>query len=48
MQEEKEPEVEEELDLPGWSEEFVDALSETYDEDVFLIERIPGVTLITP
>lgn len=43
-----EDEVEEELDLPGWSEEFVDALSETYDEDVFLIERIPGVTLITP
>ncbi len=43
-----EDEVEEELDLPGWSEEFVEAMSETYDEDVFMIERIPGVTLITP
>ncbi|MGR3712372.1 MAG: hypothetical protein ACU0A6_04550 [Shimia sp.] len=41
-------EVEEELDLPGWSEEFVEAMSDAYDEDVFLIERIPGVTLITP
>ncbi|WP_270729575.1 hypothetical protein [Shimia sp. Alg240-R146] len=43
-----EHEVEEELDLPGWSEDFVEAMSDIYDEDVFLIERIPGVTLITP
>ncbi|TCL09046.1 hypothetical protein BXY66_1088 [Shimia isoporae] len=43
-----EEEVEEELDLPGWSEDFVEAMSDAYDEDVFLIERIPGVTLITP
>lgn len=41
-------EVEEELDLPGWTDEFVEALTEAYDEDVFQIERIPGVTLITP
>lgn len=41
-------EVEEELDLPGWTEEYVDALSEIYDEDVYEISRIPGVTLITP
>lgn len=41
-------EVEEELDLPGWTEEYVDALSEIYDEDVYEISRIPGVSLITP
>ncbi len=40
--------LEEELDLPGWTEELIDALTEAYDEDVFQIERIPGVTLITP
>ncbi|SEO15543.1 hypothetical protein SAMN04490248_10242 [Salinihabitans flavidus] len=44
----KSDEVEEELDLPGWSEEFIAALTEAYDEDVFEIQRMPGVTLITP
>ncbi len=43
-----EDEIEEELDLPGWTTELVDRMTEAYDEDVFLIERIPGVTLITP
>lgn len=44
----KEEEIEEELDVPGWTEELVDHLTELYDEDVFAIQRIPGVTLITP
>ena len=43
-----EDELEEELDLPGWTEDLVEALTEAYDEDVFQIERIPGVTLVTP
>lgn len=43
-----EDELEEELDLPGWTEDLIDTLTEAYDEDVFQIERIPGVTLITP
>ncbi|PSL20511.1 hypothetical protein [Shimia abyssi] len=43
-----EEELEEELDIPGWSEDLIDTLTEAYDEDVFQIERIPGVTLITP
>ncbi|MEP2532954.1 hypothetical protein [Shimia sp.] len=43
-----EDELEEELDLHGWTEDLIDALTEAYDEDVFQIERIPGVTLITP
>jgi hypothetical protein len=40
--------VEEELDLPGWTDELVDELTEIYDEDVFRIQRIPGVQLIAP
>lgn len=44
----REDAIEEELDLPGWTEEMVDTLSDAYDEDVYAIGRIPGVTLITP
>ncbi|SHJ89529.1 hypothetical protein SAMN05444000_1156 [Shimia gijangensis] len=43
-----EDEVEEELDMPGWTEEYVDALTEIYDEDVYEISRIEGVSLISP
>lgn len=44
----KEDELEEEVDLPGWTEEMVDTLTDLYDEDVFQISRIPGVTMIDP
>lgn len=40
--------IEEELDLPGWTEELVEELTEIYDEDVFEISRIQGVNFITP
>ena len=40
--------IEEELDMPGWTEELVDQLTDAYDEDVFALSRIPGVTLISP
>lgn len=40
--------IEEELDLPGWTEDLVDEMTENYDEDVFQIQRIPGVNFITP
>jgi hypothetical protein len=43
-----EDEIEEELDLPGWTEEMVDELTELYDDDVFAIGRMQGVTLIAP
>ena len=43
-----EDEIEEEFDLPGWTEELIDDLTEAYDDDLYEIERIPGVTLITP
>ena len=40
--------LEEELDIPGWTDELVEELTETYDEDVFHIQRMPGVQMITP
>jgi hypothetical protein len=43
-----EEELEEELDLPGWTEEMVDEMTDIYDEDVYHIQRLPGVTMITP
>jgi hypothetical protein len=41
-------EIEEELDMPGWTEALVDDLSDQYDEDVLAIQRMPGVTMIAP
>lgn len=40
--------IEEELDLPGWTAAYVDTLTEIYEEDIFAIQRIPGVTFISP
>lgn len=40
-------EIEQELDLPGWTPELVEHLSEVYDDDMIEIGRIPGVTLLT-
>ena len=41
-------EIEEEVDLPGWTVDLIGQLTEIYEEDVFAIQRMPGVTLITP
>lgn len=43
-----EEELEEELDLPGWSDVLIDVMSEQYEEDVYQIGRIPGVNFISP
>ncbi len=43
-----EDEIEQELDLPGWTEELVDSLTALYDDDVFRISQMPGVTMIAP
>lgn len=40
--------LEEELDLPGWTDELVREMTELYDEDLERIRQIPGVTLIDP
>lgn len=44
----KADEIEEEIDLPGWTDEMVQNLTEIYDEDVLDIQRLPGVQVITP
>lgn len=41
-------EVEEELDLPGWDEDYVDALTQIYEDDIDVISRMPGVRMIAP
>lgn len=40
--------VEHEFDLPEWDDHLVQDLTEQYEEDVFDIGRMPGVTLIAP
>jgi hypothetical protein len=32
----------------GWTTEYVDALTDIYEEDLFAIERMPGVQFISP
>ncbi|KAA9009711.1 hypothetical protein [Histidinibacterium aquaticum] len=41
-------EIEEELDVPGWTQEMVEDLSDAYEEDVERIERMPDVNFISP
>lgn len=43
-----EDEVEEELDVPGWNDELVAKLTEIYEDDLYEIERMPGVNFIAP
>lgn len=40
--------VEEELDIPGLSEALIQRMTEQYEEDVYEISRIPGVTVLSP
>ncbi len=40
--------VEEELDVPGWTDELVQSLTENYEADLHVIENINGVKLIAP
>ncbi|KMW57538.1 hypothetical protein AIOL_002503 [Candidatus Rhodobacter oscarellae] len=40
-------ELEEDIDLPGWTPEFVNEVTALYDDDVYKIERMPGVNFIT-
>ncbi|MGA1180367.1 MAG: hypothetical protein ACO3U1_07160 [Marivivens sp.] len=43
-----EAEVIEEFDLPGWTAEVVNHLTEAYEEDIYRISRMPGVNFIAP
>ena len=40
--------VSEEVDMPGWTDELIEDLTQLYDEDLHLIQRMPGVELVTP
>lgn len=39
--------VEQEITLPGWTDELTEALTEAYEEDLARIAEIPGVRLLT-
>ncbi len=43
-----EDEIVEELDLPGWSDELVEQMTEIYEADIDHIADIPGVRMILP
>lgn len=38
--------IEEEIDMPGWTQELVEDLTQSYEDDVAEIARIPGVTVL--
>ncbi|MDJ0826887.1 MAG: hypothetical protein QNJ16_15425 [Rhodobacter sp.] len=42
----KEEEIEEDIDLPGWTPELVDEITAIYEDDVYQIERMSGVNFI--
>ncbi len=41
-------EVEDEVDLPGWTDQTVSGLTALYEEDIYKIERMAGVNFIAP
>lgn len=41
-------EVEDVIDMPGWTAEYVSHLTALYDEDVYRIEQMEGVNFIAP
>ena len=41
-------EIEEELDIPGWTPQFIEEAEDAYDDDVCQLGQMPGVTLLTP
>ncbi len=41
-------EIEAEIDLPGWTDETVEVLTEIYEEDVARIGAMPNVTFVSP
>ncbi len=40
--------IEEELDMPGWTDDLVEEMTESYDQDVLRIQQIPGIRMIMP
>jgi hypothetical protein len=40
--------MEQEIDLPGWTDAYVSQLSELYERDIEVLDTMPGVTFLTP
>jgi hypothetical protein len=40
--------VDVEIDLPGWTDELVDHLTDIYEDDIEQIARMPGINFISP
>jgi hypothetical protein len=40
--------IETEVDLPGWSEAYVDALTGLYDQDLAVIAGMPDIEFLSP
>jgi len=40
--------VEIEIDLPGWTDDLVDKMTEVYEADINVIANMPGVNFIAP
>lgn len=40
--------LETEVDMPGWTQEVVERLTELYEQDVYRIAQMPGLTFIAP
>lgn len=40
--------LEEELDMPSWTDDLVAEMTENYDEDVLRIQQIPGIRMLMP
>ena len=40
--------IEVEVEMPGWTEQVVDELTQSYDEDVYRISQMQGVRFIAP
>jgi len=43
-----EEEIDQEVDLPGWTAERIEHITDLYEEDVEQIARMPGVNFISP
>ena len=44
----REEALETEIELPGWTVKLVEQMTERYEDDLFAIQRIPGVNFLAP
>lgn len=44
----RDEDIEEDVDLPGWTDTFVNTLTTAYEDDMEVVSRMPGITFLTP